>query len=102
MAAKPQQVPLSGHPGGRETGHACGTSPPRGGMLGVCHTTGSPERPGEGCGVSDDEMQGHQKEPPRTNSCASTHCGAPAVTAVGAGILAEWLGPRMQLHKFSS
>ena len=28
MVAKPQQMPLSGHPGGRETGHAHGTSVP--------------------------------------------------------------------------
>lgn len=55
---------------------------------GLSHHSGL-ERLGEGCGVSAEEMQGHQKEPPRTNNCASTHRGTPAVTAVGAGILAE-------------
>lgn len=58
-------------------------------MLGVCHTTGGLERLAEGCGVSDEAMQGHQKEPPRTNNCVSARRGTPAVTAVGAGILAE-------------
>ena len=57
---------------------------------------------GEGCGVSDEKTQEHQKELPRTHSFSSTQHGAPAVTATGGGIPGEQLGPRMQLHKFSS
>lgn len=49
MVAKPQHMPLSWHPGGRETGHAHGTSLPGKAVSEGRDAQGllNPERPGE-------------------------------------------------------